>query len=152
MIAVAFGVLAVIALFIYFYFKNQPTGPCDSIFEQTAPKLAITLQHLKTNGGMVIGSQQVQDVAESAQRMGILCKTCCIAQVNGKINAEQYLACLNTTKDYETRIVQVASSVDQASIAKSRGDAQLAQQKTAQAITGCRRCSYHNSEPQSHHP
>jgi hypothetical protein len=130
--AVAFGVLAVIALFIYF---TRP-GPCDTIFEQTAPKLAITLQHLKTNGGMVIGSDKVQDLAESSQRIGILCKTCCIAQQSGRIDAGQFQDCMNTTKSFETKVVEVATNVDAAISAKQQGQLQLVSEKTQQATLG----------------
>jgi len=129
MIAVAFGVLAVVALFIYF---TRP-GPCDSIFEQTAPKLAITLQHLKTNGGVVIGHDKVQDLAESSQRMGIVCKTCCIAQQSGRIDAGQFQECMNTTRSFETRVVDVASNVDAAISARQQGQLQLVSEKTQQA-------------------
>lgn len=128
-IAVAFGVLAVVALFIYF---TRP-GPCDSIFEQTAPNLAITLQHLKTKGGMVIGRDKVQDLAESSQRIGILCKTCCIAQQSGRINGAQFQDCLNTTRSYETKLVEVASNVDAANSARQQGQLQLVSEKTQQA-------------------
>jgi len=129
MFAVAFGVLAVVALFIYF---TRP-GPCDSIFEQTAPKLAITLQHLKTNGGMVIGSDKVQDLAESSQRIGILCKTCCIAEQSGRIDAGQFQECMNTTRSFETKVVEVASNVDAAISARQQGHLQLVSEKTQQA-------------------
>ena len=106
----AAGVLTIVGLFVYF----MRPGPCDSIYEQTTLRLDTTLHFLNTNGEMVIGRDKIQDLAESSQRMGILCKTCCIAQQRGKINAAQFQDCLNTTKGYETQVLQVASSVEAA--------------------------------------
>jgi hypothetical protein len=129
--ALASGVLAIIFLYVH-----NTTSPnlCDSIFEQTAPKLGTTLALLKSKGEIVIGRDKIQDLAESSQKIGIVCKTCCIAQQSGKINAEQFEACLDGTKRYEAEVVQTANTVDQAALARSHGDSQLAEQKTAQAI------------------
>jgi len=130
----AAGVLTIVRLFVYF---TRP-GPCDSIFEQTAPKLDTTLHFLKTNGEMVIGRDKIQDLAESSQRMGILCKTCCIAQQSGKINAGQFQDCLNTTKSYETQVLKVASNVDAANAARQKGQGQVASEKVEQANVAVR--------------
>jgi hypothetical protein len=127
--AAAAGLLAIVGLFVYF---TRP-GPCDSIFEQTAPRLETTLHLLKTNGEMIIGRDKIQDLAESSQRIGILCKTCCIAQQSGKINAAQFQDCLNTTKSYETQVLQVASSVDAANAARQKGQDRLASLKVEEA-------------------
>ena len=128
-VTAAFGVAGIIALFIY---VTRP-GPCDGIFEQTAPKLNTTIHFLKANGETVIGSDKVQELAESSQRIGILCKTCCIAQQSGKIGAGQFQDCLNTTKSYETQLLQVASNVDAANSAKQNGQVELVNNKKQQA-------------------
>jgi hypothetical protein len=127
----AVGVVVIVALFIYYVMPHP--GPCDNIFEQTAPKLDTTVHFLKTDGEIVIGRDKVQELAESSQRIGILCKTCCIAQQNGKISAVQFQDCLNTTKSYETQVLQVASSVDAANSAKQKGQVELVSEKTQQA-------------------
>src|SRR6266849_1795980 len=91
-----FLVVAIIGLSLivaYFVYSTRP-GPCDGIFEQTAPKLDTTVRFLKANGEVVIGRAKVQELAEDAQKVGLLCKTCCIAQQSGKINAEQFQTCL----------------------------------------------------------
>ncbi len=124
------GVLAIIGLFVY---SNRP-APCDSIFEQTVPKLSSSIQFIRTHGELVIGSEKVQELTENSQRVGILCKTCCIANQSGKINAEQFQICLDTTKQYQAQVVQVADTIDQASAAKARGDTQTADQKASRAI------------------
>lgn len=82
---------------------------------------------------MVIGRDKIQDLAESSQRMGIFCKTCCIAQQSGKINASQFQDCLNTTKSYQTQVLQVASSVEAANTARQKGQDQVASEKIEQA-------------------
>ena len=127
---VVIGVLAIIGLFVY---ANRP-APCDSIFEQTVPRLSSSVQFIKAHGDLVIGSEKVQELTESSQRVGILCKTCCIANQSGKINADQFQACLETTRQYQNQVLQVADTIDQAAAAKSRGDTQTADQKTSQAI------------------
>ena len=129
---VVIGVLAIIGLFVY---VNR-SAPCDSIFEQTVPRLSSSVQFIKTHGDLVIGSEKVQELTENSQRVGILCKTCCIANQSGKINADQFQACLETTKQYQNQVLQVADTIDQASAATSRGDKQTADQKTSQAIAG----------------
>jgi zinc-ribbon domain len=128
--AIVVGVLGIIGLFVY---SNRP-APCDSIFQQTVPKLSSSVQFIKTHGELVIGSEKVQELSENSQRVGILCKTCCIANQNGKINAEQFQTCLDTTKQYQTQVLQVADTIGQASAAKARGDTQAADQKASQAI------------------
>jgi hypothetical protein len=131
------GILAIIGFFTYttrlYFVHTARPGPCDSIFEQTAPRLQASVQFLKANGKMIIGYDKIQDVAEGAQRVAILCKTCCIAQQSGKINAAQFQDCVNTTKNYETQVLQVASSVDAANTARQQGHEQIANQKTQQA-------------------
>jgi hypothetical protein len=127
----ASGMLAIIFLFVRSITRRYP---CDSIFEQTAPKLGTTLALLKSKGEIVIGRDKIQDLAESSQKIGIICKTCCIAQQSGKINAEQFEACLDGTRRYEAEVVQTADTVDQAALARSHGDSQLAEQKATQAI------------------
>ncbi|HLW71417.1 MAG TPA: hypothetical protein VKS22_12435 [Candidatus Binataceae bacterium] len=129
MSALAAGVLGVIAFFIY---VNRP-GPCDAIFQQTAPKLDTSLHFLKTNGDVVIGHDKIQDLTEGAQRLGILCKNCCIAQQSGRIDAAQYQDCLKTTMSYEIQVSAVASNVAAVNNAKQQGQAQLVGEKTQQA-------------------
>jgi hypothetical protein len=51
----AAGVLTIVGLFVYF----MRPGPCDSIFEQTTPRLDTTLHFLNTNGEMVIGRDKI---------------------------------------------------------------------------------------------
>jgi hypothetical protein len=116
----------------YFVYSIRP-GPCDGIFEQTAPKLDTTVRFLKANGEVVIGREKVQELAEGAQKVGLLCKTCCIAQQSGKINAEQFQTCLNGAKSYETQVIQVANTIDEAQSARQRGDDRLANEKMKQA-------------------
>jgi hypothetical protein len=133
MIVLLVGLLGLIGFFTY---SVRPhANPCDSIFEQTAPKLGVSLEYLKLHGGLVIGDEKIQGLAESSQRVGILCKTCCIESQTNKINAQQFQSCLNTTKQYQTQIVRVADSVATASAATERGDRQLAAQKAEEAIT-----------------
>jgi hypothetical protein len=126
------GVLSIIALFLY---QTRP-GPCDSIFEQTAPELETTIHFLQSSGNMVIGPEKVQELTESSQAIGIRCKTCCIAQQSGKIDAKQFQTCLDiteTTKSFEKQILQVKDSVDAANIAQQQGQEQVMNQKIQQA-------------------
>ncbi|MGH7879083.1 MAG: hypothetical protein ACREQD_06255, partial [Candidatus Binataceae bacterium] len=124
--------MAIVAFFIYL---NRP-GPCDSIFEQTAPTLGTSLHFLKTSGELVVGRDKIQDLTDGAQRLGILCKNCCIEQLSGRINAEQYKDCMETVKGFETQAAAVASSVSAVDTAKQHGQVQLVSEKTQQAELG----------------
>ena len=129
--------LILIAYFIYRPVIDLLT-PCDSIFEQTAPRVDAKVQFIKTSGELVIGPEQVQKLAESSQKIGLHLKACCIMQKRAHMSAEQLQTCIDGAKNYVTRIVQMANLVGEAQAAREQGNAQLANERAAQAtqLTG----------------
>lgn len=113
---------------------RRPTA-CDGIFEQTAPSLSVKVNALKANGEWVIGPEKVQDVSEGVQKIAVHLESCCISQQNGYIKAEQYQVCVNGAKDYEAKIIQITNIIGEAQAAKQQGNAQLVEQKVAEART-----------------
>jgi hypothetical protein len=120
------------ALLIVAYFWLKPAS-CDSIFEQTAPRLESKLEILKSQAKLVIGPEQVQALTDSSQKVGLHLKACCIFQMNGHMSAVALQSCIDGAKNYETRIAQVTDLVGQAQAAREQGKTQLENERVAQA-------------------
>jgi hypothetical protein len=106
---------------------------CDSIFEQTTPRVAAKVNFLQTQGEVLIGREQVQALTESSQKVGLYLKACCVAQTNGHVSAKQIQACIDGAKNYESNIVQASNSLQEARLANDRGNTQLETEKVTQA-------------------
>jgi hypothetical protein len=131
-----FAFATVAGLLIVGYFvKGIMPGPCDGIFEQTAPSLTVKVNALKANGGWAIGPEKVQDVAEGAQKIALHLKSCCISQQSGNMKPEQYQVCVNGAKDYEAKIIQITNIVGEAQAAKQDGKNEVVDQKVKEART-----------------
>jgi hypothetical protein len=115
------------------YFVNQPHSKCDSIFEQTIPRLNTHLEFINIKGGLVLDREKVQELTEGSQKVALHLKTCCIAQEAGSLNADQFQVCISGAKDYETKIIQVATNIKEAKAAEEQRKPDLARQKTEQA-------------------
>jgi hypothetical protein len=103
------------------YFVNQPRpSKCDSIFEQTATRLGGNLEFVNIKGGLVLGREKVQELTEGSQKVALHLKTCCIAQEARSINADQFQVCISGAKDYETKIIQVATNIKEAKAAEEQ--------------------------------
>jgi hypothetical protein len=131
MIVIAAGFLIAV-IFMYF---NRP-GPCATIKEQTTQKLNLSVDVIKAKGALVIGGEKVQDVSDGAQKVGEHLMACCDAQHGDHpLPPDQYLACINGARDYEAKIIQITNIVQEADTAKQQGNAQVADQKVAEAKT-----------------
>ena len=95
---------------IYFVYQGTGRSKCDSIFEQTADRLRGNLEFINIKGGLALGREKVQELTEGSQKVALHLKTCCIAQQTGSINADQFQLCISGAKDYETKIIQVATN------------------------------------------
>lgn len=125
---------AVALTIIYFVYRTLlPHSKCDSIFEQTTDRLRGNLDVVKTNGELVLGRERVQELTEGSQKVALHLKTCCITLEAGTINADQFQVCISTAKDYETKIVQVATNINEAKAAEEQQKPELAKQKAEQA-------------------
>ncbi len=118
---------------IYFVYRGITRNKCDSVFEQTADRVGGSLEVIKIKGSLILGQEKVQELTEGSQKVALHLKTCCIAQQGGNMNGEQFQSCISGAKDYETKIAQVATSINEAQAAEQQGNTQLAQQKTEQA-------------------
>ena len=88
---------------------------------------------VKINGELVLGREKVQELTESSQKVALHLKTCCIALETSSINAEQFERCVSRAKDYETKIVQVATNIKEVKAAEEQQRPKLAKEKAEQA-------------------
>jgi hypothetical protein len=124
---------AVLLVIIYFVYESVFHSKCDSIFEQTENRLRGNLEVIKIKGELVLGREKVQELTEGSQKVALHLKTCCIAQQAGTMNAEQFQVCMTGAKDYETKIVQVATNIQEVKAAEEQQKPELAKQKAEQA-------------------
>ena len=124
---------AVLLVIIYFVYQGLIRSKCDSIFEQTENRLRGNLEFIKIKGELVLGREKVQELSEGPQKVALHLKTCCIAQEAGTMNTDQFQVCMNGAKDYETKIVQVATNIKEVKAAEEQQNPELAKQKTEQA-------------------
>jgi hypothetical protein len=124
---------AVLLVIIYFVYESVFHSKCDSIFEQTENRLRGNLEVIKIKGELVLGREKVQELTEGSQKVALHLKTCCIAQQAGTMNAEQFQVCMTGAKDYETKIVQVATNIQEVKAAEEQRKPELAKQKAEQA-------------------
>jgi len=75
----------------------------------------------------------VQELTEGSQKVALHLKTCCIAQRTGTLNADQFQVCINGAKNYEAKVVQVATNIKEVKAAEEQQKPELARQKTEQA-------------------
>lgn len=124
---------AVVLTIIYFVYQIFIHSKCDSIFEQTADRLRGNLEVIKIKGELVLGREKVQELSEGPQKVALHLKTCCIAQEARTMSADEFQVCMNGAKDYETKIVQVATNIEEVKAAEEQQNPELAKQKTEQA-------------------
>ena len=124
---------AVLLVIIYFVYQGLIRSKCDSIFEQTENRLRGNLEFIKIKGELVLGREKVQELSEGPQKVALHLKTCCIAQEARRMKTDEFQVCMNGAKDYETKIVQVATNIKEVKAAEEQQKLELAKQKTEQA-------------------
>jgi len=124
---------AVLLAIIYFVSQRPGHSKCDGIFEQTTDRLRANLDFINIKGGLDLGRDKVQELTEGSQKVALHLKTCCIAQQAGSMNADQFQVCVSGAKDYETKIVEVATNIKAAKAAEEQQKPDLAKQKMEQA-------------------
>ena len=112
------GLVGVSALVIL-----RPLDPCESIFEQTAPRLEAHLEIIKNKGAFAVSHEQIQELSESTQKVGLHLKTCCSVLERGKLDPERFQLCIETAAAYDRQIALVAQQV------KEVGDEEVSQEK-----------------------
>ena len=71
------GVIGLSALVIFWQGDS-----CAGILQQTAPRLETHLEIIKNKGAVEVGHEQIQKLSDSAQKVGLHLKTCCIGLRN----------------------------------------------------------------------
>lgn len=128
-ILIGIGVASLIALSVLVIF--WPRGSCEEIFKQTAPKLEAHLEIIKQKGALAVGHEQVQELSESAQKVGLHLKTCCSVLDGGKLGPEQFQQCIDKASAYDQQIALVARQLTEAAEAKEKGASEVLQEKIA---------------------
>lgn len=89
----------------------RPHATCDGIFEQTAPHLEANLEIIRSKGALAVGQDKIQELTESAQKVGLHLKTCCAVLSGGKLNPAQFQQCIDGAAGYDRKVAQVAAQV-----------------------------------------
>ncbi len=102
---------------------------CDGIFEQTAPKLRVHLEIIKNTGAATVGQEKIQDLSESAQKVGLHLKTCCKILEHGELDPARFQRCIDTASDYDRQIALVAQQVTAFAQVQEKGATDVLQKK-----------------------
>jgi len=106
-----------------------PQSSCDGIFQQTAPKVEANLEIIKSQGAVVVSREKIQELSDSAQKVGLHLKTCCSVLDGGKLDAGEFQQCIAMAADYDRQLAIVAQQVVEVVEAKEQGAAELVQRK-----------------------
>lgn len=115
------SILGAVAYFIYDV-VNTDQAPCKSIFEQTSAQFELKLKTVATEGNLVIGRQQVQELTDNAQTTALNLKTCCIVLNAGNVDADQFLQCQAAGRKYDAQLDLVLRQILEAQSAQQSGD------------------------------
>ena len=121
---------------MWFVYRSLGRSRCDSIFEQTADRVQADLEFIKVKGGVTLGTEKVQELTDSSQKVGLHLKSCCIAQEAKALNSEQFQLCMSGAKSYQAQIIQIATNVKEATAADEQQKPELAKQKAEAAKDG----------------
>jgi len=119
-----FGLIGLSALLLW-------RSPCDDIFAQAAPELKVSLKVIENEGAFAVSREKIQELSESAQKVGLHLKTCCAVLDGGKLDSQQFQQCIDKASGYEKQIVLVAQQIREAAEAKERGATDVVQSKIA---------------------
>jgi len=104
-------------------------SPCDDVFAQTAPELKVNLKFIENEGAVAVSRETIQELAESAQKVGLHLKTCCSVLERGKVDPEQFQQCIDTASAYDRKIALVAHQVKEVAEAREMGAREISQKK-----------------------
>ena len=110
------GLIAISVLVILW-----PRDSCEGIFRQTAPRLEVNLEVIQQKGAFAVSHEQIQELAESSQKVGLHLKACCTVLEHGKLDPDQYQQCIDKASAYEGHIALVAQQVTEAAKAREKG-------------------------------
>lgn len=114
---------------------------CEGGFQQTAPSLVSNVKFLESEGGVVLGRRQIQELSERAQEAALNLKACCLMSGDDDTRLGRFLACKNTAGRYEAQIAAAVQAIKQvtgaedADKAARRAEAEERLQAIVQAAT-----------------
>jgi hypothetical protein len=82
------------------------------------------LKIIEKEGGFAVSQDKIQELAESAQKVGLHLKTCCTVLDGGQLNPQQFQQCVDKASGYETQMAEVARQISFAKEAKAGGDSE----------------------------
>lgn len=82
---------------------------CEAIFQQTAPSLEANVKFLKTEGALVLGQTQIQELSNQAQQIGMNLKSCCV--MAGAGNLDQFNQCKASAVLYDKQVAEAVAAV-----------------------------------------
>lgn len=126
----ALGILALGGLIIL-----RPHSTCEGIFEQTAPHLEANLEIIRSKGALAVGQEKIQELTESAQKVGLHLKTCCAVLAGGKLNPGQFQQCIDGAAGYDRQVAHVAEQVTAVTQAQKPGAEGVAPAQRAEIVT-----------------
>jgi hypothetical protein len=131
-VAITAGALVVV--FGYFaYDRLRP--PCDAIFEQTATRVDAKLSLIKSaDAEVLIGREKVQELSQSAQKLALNLKACCVA-CGGNLNVADFLRCKSDGDQQEERLERLAEALKAAQHAKEQAKPEIVRKQVTAAGT-----------------
>ncbi len=125
--------IVIVALVGLSYVIIRPAGgDCSTVFEQTAPGLQANLEIIQNKGAFAVSREKIQELSESAQRVGLHVKTCCMVLEGGQLNPTQFQQCMQGAVEYDRKVAMVAEQVVEAEAVAASGNAELLQAKSTQ--------------------
>jgi len=89
------------------------------------------LEIIKNKGAFAVHHEKIQELSESAQKVGLHLKTCCAVLEGGRLNPEQFKQCLDKVSAYDKQIVFITQQVTEAEQAREQGATDVVQNKIA---------------------
>ena len=124
------GIAALLVVAYFGYLLIVPTiNQCEGIFQQTAPSLETNVKFLESEGGVVLGQKQIQELSSHAQEIALNLKSCCVMAGSG--NFEQFDQCKKSVVLYDKQMAEAVETVK--SVTTAEGTDQVQKQKEAEA-------------------
>lgn len=128
---VALGGIAALLVVAYLGYSllAPKVNQCEGIFQQTAPGLEANVKFLKTEGALVLGQKQIQELSSHAQEIALNLKSCCV--MAGAGNLDQFNQCKASAVLYDKQVAEAVEAVK--SVSDAGGSDQAQKQKEVEA-------------------
>ena len=120
--------LLLVIIWLVYDWVSHAGSPCDRIFQQTSAQFDLSLKHLDTEGQLILGRQQIQELTEQAQLTALNLKACCLVHDTGAIDSDGFMQCRDGSDTFATRLASLEQSVEQMKMAVQTDNRALQQQ------------------------